>query len=230
MAFERYAIYWAPRAGTPLAAFAADWLGRDNDTGEAAASRQNFGLDAASAERVTRGAARYALHATIKAPFRLRDGVTESELTGAMATFCARRRRFQTGALRLHRFSRFLALVPSSDTAELDWLADSCTTHFDSFRASLNDADRARRPADMPARQQVLFEQFGYPFIFDNFMFHITLAGPLGAPEMDAVEASLAPAVEPFTAEPFAVEDLCLFGDPGADNPFTLVARCPLMR
>jgi hypothetical protein len=165
----------------------------------------------------------------MKAPFRPREGVKQFALVEAMAAFCACRRRLVTGKLQLHRFPRFLALVPESETAELDWLADSCVTHFDHFRSPLTPEDRVRR-GDMLPTETALFEQFGYHFIFNNFKFHITLAGPLDDPELDAVQPALATAVAPLCEEPFKVEDLCLFGDPGEDAPFQLVERFPLMR
>lgn len=228
MAFERYAIYWAPRPGTPLAEVARAWLGGDVETGEAVEPSLALALDPDLRERAVRSPRRYALHATMKAPFRLREDVHEADVAEALAAYCSRRRRISTGHLRLHRFSRYLALVPSSDAAELHWLADECVTHFDRFRAPLNDADRARRSEEMTPRSRMLLEEFGYPLIFERFMFHITLAGPLEAAELDIVEAALQGAIAPLTEEPFAVEDLCLFGDPGRGAAFKLIARSPL--
>jgi hypothetical protein len=155
--------------------------------------------------------------------------VKQFALVEAMAAFCACRRRLVTGKLQLHRFPRFLALVPESETAELDWLADSCVTYFDHFRSPITPEDRARR-GDMTSAEAALFEQFGYNFIFNNFKFHITLAGPLDEPELDALQPALATAVAPLCEKPFAVEDLCLFGDPGEGAPFQLVERFSLMR
>ncbi|MEJ2227087.1 MAG: DUF1045 domain-containing protein [Alphaproteobacteria bacterium] len=242
MPFERYAIFWAPRADDPLAVFEHEWFGRsanasENCKAEAAIPagenayaqpHEPLGLEAELAARATRIPSRYALHGTMKAPFRPREGVELSALLEAMAAFCARRRRVVTGKLRLHRFPRFLALVLDGGTAELDWLADSCVTHFDHFRSPLNDEDRVRR-GQMSSAEAILFEQFGYHYIFNNFTFHITLAGPLDEPELDAVKPALAAAVAPVCEEPFVVDNLCLFGDPGQGAPFKLVERFPLM-
>lgn len=248
MTFVRYAIFWAPHADDPLTAFEQAWFGRGAKTSEGnqtetAAGLKTAGapdessafplkeiltLEAELAARAIRVPSRYALHGTMKAPFRLREGVKQSELTEAMAAFCACRRRVVTGKLRLHRFPRFLALVPESETVELDWLADSCVTHFDHFRSPLTSEDREKRGVMSPA-EAALFEQFGYHFIFCNFKFHITLAGPLDEPELDAVQPALATAVAPLCEEPFKVEDLCLFGDPGEGTPFQLVERFPLL-
>jgi hypothetical protein len=226
--YQRYAIYWAPRPDSALADFARQWLGGDPETGQIAPARAHHGLDSELVERATASPRRYGCHATMKAPFRLAEGASEEELGQALADFCAKRRHARSGRLRLHRFSRYLALTLSAERAEIDWLAQQCAVQFDRFRAPLDEADRARRSGHLPPSAQRHLDQFGYGDIFDRFMFHITLAGPLDEAEMDKVEAALAPDVQPFTREPFVVEDLCLFGDPGQRGLFRVVGRYPL--
>jgi hypothetical protein len=227
---QRYAIYWAPRPGSGLAAFGRKWLGSDVDKGAPSAEREWLGLDPELVERVTVAPRRYGLHATMKAPFRLAPDVSESELNAALAAFCARRRRFQTGPLRLARFERWLALVPTPPLADLDWLAAECVVAFDEFRAHLTNEDRERRGPISDPRLSAYFEDFGYPHVLAAFQFHITLAGPAEPAELDRIEAALKPAVAPFTGAPFAVEDLCWFGEPDRGGLFKLCSRFPLMR
>jgi hypothetical protein len=227
MSFERYAIYWAPDAGSALAEFGARWLGGDPETGTRVPARQGFGLDDNLVETATFSPRRYGLHATIKAPFRMAPGRSESELAEALAAFCARRRRVRSGPLKLHRFSRYLALVPSSRRAEIEWLEAECVTSFDRFRAPLSEADRTRRGGAMSPLETAQFEQFGYPHILSLFFCHVTLAGPLAEPELVNVESALTPAVAPFTQDDFVMNGLCLFGDPGGDGLFRIVGRFP---
>jgi hypothetical protein len=227
MTFERYAIYWAPNLSSPIAQFGREWLGGDPETGAPCERRDAFGLDANLVEKATASPRRYGLHATIKAPFRLAAGTSQAALSEAIAAFCGRRRPVCSGPLRLHRFARYLALVPASDRAGIEWLEAECVTHFDRFRAPLTDADRARRPGNLPPLEEQHFEQFGYPYIFSRFFFHITLAGPLSDDELSRVEAALAPAVAPFTQAAFNIEDLCLAGDPGGGAMFEIAGRYP---
>jgi hypothetical protein len=227
MTFERYAIYWAPRPASPIARFGREWLGGDPETGAPCERRGALWLDADLVEKATASPRLYGLHATIKAPFRLAAGTSQAELSEAIAGFCEYRRPVRSGPLKLHRFARFLALVPASSRAGIEWLENECVTHFDRFRAPLSDADRARRSGAMSPLEERHFEQFGYPYIFSRFFFHITLAGPLGEDELAQVEAALAPAVAPFTQEEFVIEDLSLAGDPGGGSKFQIVARHP---
>jgi hypothetical protein len=228
MSFARYAIYWAPPAGSALAEFGKRWLGGDPETGAGVSRRELFGIDGALMERATRSPRRYGLHATIKAPFRLAPDRSEAELGEALASFCSMRRQVWAGPLRLHRFGRYLALVPSSPRAGVEWLEAECVTFFDRFRAPLSEADRARRAGNpMSPLEAAHFEQFGYPHVLSLFFFHVTLAGPLDAPELAEVEAALAPHLAAYTADEFVMRELCLFGDPGADGLFRIARRCP---
>jgi hypothetical protein len=230
MAFERYAIYWAPEPGSALAEFGRRWFGSDPDTGPPPDERALFGLDAGLAGRAVESPRRYGLHATVKAPFRPAMGIDEAALARALDEFCARRRRVRSAPLRLHRFTRYLALVPEGRRAGIEWLADECVTHFDRFRAPLSEADLARRSGSLSPLERAHFEEFGYPHIFSLFFFHITLAGPLAEEELAKVEAALAPAVAPFTAHDFELEGFAIFGDPGGGESFRALHRSRLMR
>ncbi len=229
MKYERYAIYWAPPRGSPLACFGQAWLGADAETGAFASAREHFGLPHELAERAVASPRRYCLHVTMKAPFRLAPDRSEAGLCAAIAAFCARRRKFAAGPLKLETYERYLALIPSSPLAELDWLAMECVTHFDRFRAPLGDVDRGRRTI-LDARQSARLEEFGYHLIFGDFRSHITLAGPLAQLELGQVSDALASGCSAFTANPLIIEELCLFGDPGGEGPFQIVQRFPLMR
>lgn len=227
---QRYAIYWAPRADSGLAAFGRRWLGADPETGKPSPEREMLGLDPALVEAVTAAPRRYGLHATMKAPFRLAPDVSEAALNAELAAFSARRRRVVTGPLRLTRFGYWLALVPQAPLAELDWLAAECVVAFDHLRAPLAAQDRERRGEITDPRLSRYFEDFGYPHVLAAFQFHVTLAGPAGPAELDAVEAALRPAVAPFIEAPFAVEDLCWFGEPDGGGLFQICGRHSLMR
>ena len=229
MQFERYAIYWVPARDSVLARFARTWLGSGPETGEPDSDRQTFGLDAALAERAVASPRRYDLHATLKAPMRLKEASEAGALAAALERFAARRRRFWAGPPRLTRFNRYLALVPATPTADLEWLAQECETAFDRFRAPLDEHELARRTNPlMSARQRDLVASFGYPFVLSHFVFHITLAGPLADAELTQVEAALAPALAQVCAEPLAIEEIALFGDPGGDGCFKTIRRFPL--
>jgi len=220
MNFERFAIYWMPRLSSPLEEFARQWFGGAN----------TFDLEPDLAAKAVKTPKRYGFHATLKAPFRPVPGILPEELSAELERFCARRKRIVTAPLALERFQHYLALCPSGRRAELEWLASECVVHFDRFRAPLGEKDREKRKGNLSPREKAHFEQFGYPYVFDLFTFHISLAGPLEPRELDSVSAALRPRLGAVASEDFVVGELCLCGDPGGDKAFEVISRFPLMR
>jgi hypothetical protein len=214
--FQRYAIYWTPPPETPMGKFGALWFG----------GFETCGLAPDLFARATQSPAIYGLHATLKAPFRLRDDVRPEALQDALDEFCARRRAPVGGRLALGCLPRYLTLMFADKETDIEWLAAECVTHFDRFRAPLNEEDRNRREIeDMTAREAAFLEEFGYPYVLSAFRFHITLAGPLEGAELDEAAKALEPHLAPFMVEPLSIEDLTLLGEPLGGGVFQPMSR-----
>jgi hypothetical protein len=103
--------------------------------------------------------------------------------------------RFGAAALGYDCFrllQHFVAIVPMAVGAGLDRLAASCVKHFDGFRAPLTSVDRSRRlTAHLTARQIGHVERWGYPYVFEDFRFHMTLTGALSADRQEPMLAYL---------------------------------------
>ena len=178
--YLRYAIYYAPPAGSALARFGAAWLGWD---AEAEAEIPHPSMDGLDVRALTATPRKYGFHGTLKPPFRLAGGTggTGPEaLAGAVAEFAARQRGFDGPPLALRRIGRFVALVPSAACPELAALAGDCVRDLDRFRAppDQSELDRRRR-AGLSGRQEANLERWGYPYVMDDFRFHLTLTGAL---------------------------------------------------
>ena len=90
--FVRYAIYYTPQPGTPLAAFGRSWFGRAND-GATLQAFSDAGLTGSAAIKPLSASPRYSgLHAVFKAPFSLRDGMGADALKARLITFAGRRK------------------------------------------------------------------------------------------------------------------------------------------
>jgi putative phosphonate metabolism protein len=223
--YKRYAIYYAPEPG-PLAAFGASWLGWDAAAGCAVTHPQVPTLPQPVAD-LTATPRKYGFHGTVKPPFRLAEGQTAQALHAAAATLCTRLAPVTLDGLRLSRLGSFLALTPMGDTSALAQLAGTVVQELDGFRAPLTEAEIAKRnPGKLTEAQRALLEQWGYPYVFEEFRFHLTLTGRLDD-EADAVETALAPMVAPILPTPFEVNSLCLFGE-ADDGLFHLLHRYAL--
>ena len=222
-ATPRYAIYYAPAPGSALDALGRNWLGRDAVTGTAVEQPDVLGIGEITAE-----ARHYGFHATLKPPFALAPGRTEAMLMVALTEFAASRRKLIAPPLKLAAISRFLALVPSTSTPELHQLADHCVARFDRFRAPPDEAELAkRRAAGLTPTQDALLQRWGYPYVFEEFRFHMTLTRRLNAEEQARIEAVLAPLVAPVTSGPLVIDALSLFAQADRTSPFRLVRRFP---
>lgn len=184
--FPRYAIYYAPAARSPLARFGATLLGYDAFTGEDMPVPVDLIMEMPDWPAVIKDPRKYGFHATLKAPFPLILGKTEAELIAACETFAAAPRAIPVIAPVVRTISGFTAVVPSEPSTDLSALAQDCVEVFDSFRAPMTPDDRARRkPENLTPRQVEQLDQFGYPYVRDDFRFHMTLTGRL-PPERNA--------------------------------------------
>lgn len=226
----RYALYAMPPAGHPLTGFAARWLGRDPET------QAHYGVEPAGsvpAHRIaelTSEPRRYGFHATLKPPFGLAAGCDERELTAAVAAFARTRPVFTLPALAVRPIGRFLALCPEEPCLEAERLAAACVRDFDRFRAPQTaDELTRRRQAGLTPRQDQYLVTWGYPYVLEEFRLHFTLTGPVDdAAERMALQAHLAAAIDGLNKGRIPVEDICLFQQAGADEPFVVTARYPL--
>ena len=224
--FERYAVYYAPPPG-PLADFGAAWLGWDAQAGCAVAHPDVPGLPAPVADLTARPR-NYGFHATLKPPFRLAPGRRADELAADVGRLAARLAPVRMEALALDRLGRFLALTPRGDAGALAALAAAVVTGLDTYRAPLGPDEVARRrPERLSPRQRANLDRWGYPFVLEEFRFHLTLTGPLDDDAAGAVRAALAPVLDPLLPAPFEIGDICLFGA-GDDGRFRLVHRYAL--
>jgi putative phosphonate metabolism protein len=173
----RYAIYFVPHPETELYRFGASVLGYDTYTGNDTSFIRSAARDWPDKIREPRT---YGFHATLKPPFRLAAGAVARDLENALDTFAKSRRRIDVGPLEVQSLGSFIALVPAAPCSPLNQLADACVQQFDHFRAPMNGQERARRLAAPLSEQQVSnLDRWGYPYVFDDFRFHMTLTGPL---------------------------------------------------
>jgi hypothetical protein len=128
----------------------------------------------------------------LKAPFHLVDGASEGKLIDSMAQFASARTGFWLPDIDVRAISQFVAITPLTPKDELQDLARDCVTAFDRFRAPPDEADLARRlSSPLSARQLELLEAWGYPYVMEQFRFHMTLTSSLPDAERAMVVAEL---------------------------------------
>jgi hypothetical protein len=140
------------------------------------------GISPSRWEAITKEPRRYGFHATLRAPFRLRRGVDEKLLVRELDAFAGARQAPPPTRLKLGTPGDFIALVPETPSPKINRLAANCVEAFDRFRAPLSAVERERRlAAGLSKRQAKFLERYGYPYVMDEFRFHMTLTGPLSS-------------------------------------------------
>jgi Protein of unknown function (DUF1045) len=222
--FVRYAIYYTPQPGIPLAAFGRSWFGRAND-GATLQAFSDAGLANTAAVKPLSASSRYSgLHAVFKAPFCLREGMGPDALKARLISFANRRKQVETGPLTLARAGRYLVLRPINTTPSLDWLAAQCVAAFDGFAEPTIRAT-AQQGANLNDHQRLLLKSFGDPHVLSEYRFYITLTGPLDAAHLERVSQALWPMLEDICASGITVDGLSLFGEAGGRAPLRLIGR-----
>ncbi|MDX6748669.1 DUF1045 domain-containing protein [Geminicoccaceae bacterium 1502E] len=225
---RRYAVYFAPPAGSPLSRFASEWLGRDAYTDTVLPRPAWCGLDPDRAAAITASPRRYGFHATLKAPFAAAEGVSQDDVQGAVAALAATRAPFEV-RLKLGVLSGFVALVPAEASPALEALAGDCVRELDHLRAPLCAQEIARRrKSPLSPEEDAHLLRWGYPYVLEQFRFHMTLTERLAEPELGQVKAVLAEQAAALCAEPVRFDALAVFEQPDRQSPFVVTGRHPL--
>jgi putative phosphonate metabolism protein len=224
---ERYAVYYAPRAAEGLAVAAGQWLGISPEGGRLRRQPLVSGFSPERLADITTDPRVYGFHGTLKAPIALIDGVNEREFVDAVGRFAVTLRAVTVPSMVLAELGSFLAMVPAERCTELQDLADRCVVEFDEYRRPADEAELARRRASgLTARQDALLLRWGYPYVLEEWRFHLTLSGRIeDAAERAAVMAILRKRFSGFVDRPLQVRDLCVFRQAAPGRPFTVLAR-----
>lgn len=212
----RVAVYWAPPAADPLWTLGARWLGRDAETGDSVPQPDVPGLAA-----LTASPRRYGFHATFKAPIAL-AGSYEAFLADARV-LARSLKPARLPPLAVCALEGFAALCPSEEAPALTALAAAVVTGLDHHRRPEPAEKQASRAHGRTPAQAAHLARWGYPFVLEEWRFHMTLSdGGAATPSL------LATARRHFAAalgRPRRAEALAIFVEPSPGANFRLVER-----
>lgn len=221
----RYAIYFAPDDDSELGIFgatvlrrhaldASDWLNPEMPV--------EFPQSSVWSDRIQRPA-HYGFHATIKAPFELSKGQVSDNLIADVADFCHSLQPISLDGLAPIRTNRYDALAFEKQPEALRELASDCVMRFEKYRAPLTDADIVRRdPASLTEREKENMHSFGYPYIHEDFNFHMTLSGRNDHNDADYLNW-LCRLYQSMVTNTPVLDRLCVFYQPDRTTPFVRI-------
>lgn len=221
--FDRYAIYFSPEQA--LAEAGAAWLGWDMVAGLHRPHPELTGIDLST---ITERPRKYGLHATIKPPFVLAHGASFADLRNATCSLCTTFAPVILTGLKVSALGPFLALTIAGKQEAAAALAGEAVRRLDAFRAPLSeDALARRRQARLTPAQDQHLRDWGYPYVLDEFQFHITLTGRLSRADEKTARVAAETYFEPLLPKPFIIGSLSLAGQK-SDGMFYEIERFSL--
>ncbi|MBC8749202.1 putative phosphonate metabolism protein [Paraburkholderia sp. WC7.3g] len=223
----RFALYYAPSRESAWWRAGSTWLGRDAHSGERCAQPQPPGLTRPLAA-LTDAPRRYGWHGTLVAPFRPGAGVTQHDVLAAARAWALAQHAFAL-PVEAAMLGDFVAMRPANADGEarIRELASNALQSLDGLRAHPSAADLERRlAAPLSERQRALLLQWGYPYVFDEFRFHMTLSSSLADADERATLLAWWRERTPALG-PLAVDQAALFVEPAPGDPFILWRALP---
>ena len=222
--FPRYAIYYVCAPGSDLDRFGARLLGYDALSGDRLPFPDDVLQLVPDWRDLTRDPRKYGFHATLKAPLPLAPGKTEAGLLAACESFAGTPRPIPLIRPVVDSISGFIAVVPAEPSTELERLAADCVREFDSFRAPLAAEERARRnPPALTARQREHLDRWGYPYVMEDFRFHMTLTGRLDAGRREPILTMLRDRFAVIGLAALAIDRIAVFRQDNAASRFQVL-------
>ena len=224
MNFKRYAVYYTPQDDL-FYNLGSSWLGWDTILGQPA-SQLEINSDI-NIEKITETPRKYGLHATIKAPFRLADGVSVSELERQLRNLCLSLKPIEF-SLEVSELNGFFALTPTVKNTEIRELHTKVVCELDEFRAPpTKDEFIKRRRNQLTSEQDQNLIKWGYPYIFKDFYFHITLTGKIPEDFRNKVKDEIENFFQPVLQQKINLSELALVGE-AKDGNFYVIRQMPL--
>jgi hypothetical protein len=225
----RFAIYFVPPADTPLYRFGATFIGYDYYVG-GDLEPPNVGLDIARWTELTQAPRTYGFHATLKAPFRLASTAREDDLLAEFHKFAATPRAIPALDPVVRWLGQFIAIVPATASPTIDLLAADCVTAFERFRRPLDARERHNRlGAGLSRRQIENLDRWGYPYVHEDFRFHMTLTGQVAADRRGDILALLqAHFAATVGAAPVPVSQMALLCQDAPSTRFRVICSAAL--
>ena len=220
----RIALYYAPGTDDPLHQRASAWLGRDAVSGAEISQPAIAGVDIAEVTADARG---YGFHATLKPPFRVQGDI--QAVLQTTRDFAARTAAFTLRPLQITDLDGFLALREAAPCPPLQALADGAVAALDPHRAPATEAEITRRkPEKLSPRQREYLEAWGYPYVFAEWRFHMTLTRRLTPAEKTIILPAVTEALGDAPAISRTVTDICIFAQAAPGAPFIILERLKL--
>ena len=226
---ERFAIYYAPAPFSKLHFLGSAWLGRDSITGKILEQPSISGITSERLSELTKSARHYGFHATLKPPFQLKHETKLTILKQTLRQVCRNVSPFSI-KLDVLCLGKFFALMLSKPSPNIQRLAEIMVREVDAFREPITEEELAiRRSKGLTPPQDKNLISWGYPYVFSEFRFHMTLTGKiLLTKERAIIYDAIQKHFSDLLNKNIEIEYVCLFHQTNREAPFFLVDQFKL--
>ena len=223
--YKRYAIYYAPSENSELDLFGKCLLGWDpykgvettkSDLSKLPSFKKFSGLVLTPKQ--------YGFHGTIKAPFKLKNEYTYNDLENKVREISKQIHSFYFDQLIIKKLGNFIGLIPTNNL-KVNAVSNKFVEELDYLRDELSESEiKKRKPHKLTSNQKQMLFKWGYPYVFDEFKFHLTLTSKLNVVEIDDVLRSLQNILKQVNLNKISFNNICIFGQK-SDEKFYFVQR-----
>jgi len=207
----------------------SQWLGRCAQSDLVLPQPVLAGMAPDTFMRLTQAPRRYGWHATLKAPFSMAEGTDPIGLQAAFANMEVALASPILLDVEVAQIGSFLALVPVRRSPDLQALAAACVRQLHAYAAPLTQSELSRRrQGGLSQRQENMLQEWAYPYVMEEFRFHMTLTGPLDglpASQRSEIVAHARQWFAPLRSQGLAVDAVSWFVEPSAGANFRFVER-----
>jgi 2'-5' RNA ligase len=227
--YARYAVYFSPDDQSALAHFGQHVLGRSAEHDRSDQANSAFS-DHERWYTLTERPAYYGFHATLKAPFELSSTHRSDDLIQACSALATRHKPIVLSGLAPRRMGSFAALTLPVQPPTLSDLANDCVLALEPWRATISEHDIKRRLGQGLSERQVdQLTKYGYPYIFDDFLFHMTLSSELSSDDSDFMQWLLAE-YERYAIDDPLLDRIVLYAQTDRNSAFLRLREFSLSR
>ena len=223
--YKRYAIYYVPSENSELDLFGKCWLGWDPYKGVETTKSDLSKLPSFKKfSSLVLTPKQYGFHGTIKAPFKLKNEYTYNDLENKVREISKQIHSFYFDQLIIKKLGNFIGLIPTNNL-KINAVSNKFVEELDYLRDELSESEiKKRKPHKLTSNQKQMLFKWGYPYVFDEFKFHLTLTSKLNVVEIDEVFRSLQNILKQVNLNKISFNNICIFGQKN-DEKFYFVKR-----
>ena len=223
--YKRYAIYYVPSENSELDLFGKCWLGWDPYKGVETTKSDLSKLPSFKKfSSLVLTPKQYGFHGTIKAPFKLKNEYTYNDLENKVREISKQIHSFYFDQLIIKKLGNFIGLIPTNNL-KVNAVSNKFVEELDYLRDELSESEiKKRKPHKLTSNQKQMLFKWGYPYVFDEFKFHLTLTSKLNVVEIDDVLRSLQNILKQVNLNKISFNNICIFGQK-SDEKFYFVQR-----